>query len=67
MASNMQKVFDPKGLAGILARGNNIYLGGMPAAPGAGRPRKPAPNMAQQITPALMEAINRRLSSYGRS
>lgn len=64
-ASNMQKVFDPKGLAGLLARGSNVYLGGMPSAPGAGRPRNPNIVHAQQMSPALLEAINRRLASYG--
>jgi hypothetical protein len=63
--SDMQKVFDPKGLTGQLARGSNVYLGGLPAAPGAGRPRNPAPVMDQQITPALMAAINKRLMGYG--
>jgi len=59
-----QKVFDPRGLTGEMARGSNVYLGGLPAAPGAGRPRKPAPVNAQQISPALMAAINKRLSGY---
>jgi len=65
MSSEIQKVFDPNGLRDILARGSNVYLGGMPAAPGAGRPRKAQPVLAQQMSPALMEAINRRLASYG--
>ena len=64
--SNMQKVFDPKGLTGEFARGKNVYLGGLPAAPGAGRPRKPAPVNAQQMNPALMAAINQRLAGYAR-
>lgn len=62
--SNMQKTFDPKGLTGELARGANVYLGGLPAAPGAGRPRNPAPVMAQQMNPALLRAINQRLMGY---
>jgi hypothetical protein len=59
-----QKVFDPRGLTGEMARGSNVYLGGLPAAPGAGRPRKPAPVNAQQMNPALMAAINKRLAGY---
>ncbi len=59
--------FDPKGLQGLLARGSNVYMGGLPNAPRAGRPRKAAPVMAQQISPAILEAINRRLMSYGNS
>jgi hypothetical protein len=59
-----QKVFDPRGLTGEMARGSNVYLGGLPAAPGAGRPRKPAPVKAQQMNPALMAAINKRLAGY---
>lgn len=62
--SSMQKVFDPRGLTGELARGSNVYLGGLPSAPGAGRPRKPAPVNAQQMNPALMAAINQRLMGY---
>ena len=58
-------VFDPKGLTGEMARGSNVYLGGLPAAPGAGRPRNAAPVMAQQMNPALLAAINQRLQSYG--
>jgi hypothetical protein len=65
--SNMQKVFDPKGLTGEMARGSNVYLGGLPSAPGAGRPRNPAPVMNQQMNPALMAAINQRLMGYGKS
>jgi hypothetical protein len=64
--SSMQKVFDPKGLTGEMARGSNVYLGGLPNAPGAGRPRKPAPLMAQQMSPALLAAINQRLQGYAR-
>ena len=62
--SNMQKVFDPKGLTGEMARGANVYLGGLPSAPGAGRPRNAAPVMAQQMSPALLQAINQRLMGY---
>lgn len=62
--SNMQKMFDPKGLTGEMARGSNVYLGGLPSAPGAGRPRNPAPIMAQQMNPALLAAINQRLQGY---
>jgi len=58
-------VFDPKGLTGEMARGSNVYLGGLPAAPGAGRPRNAAPVMAQQMNPALIAAINQRLMGYG--
>jgi hypothetical protein len=57
--------FDPKGLTGQMARGSNVYLGGLPNAPGAGRPRNAQPVMAQQIDPALMAAINKRLMGYG--
>jgi hypothetical protein len=64
-STEMQKVFDPKGLAGILARGQNVYMGGQVAAPGAGRPRNPHPVMAQQMSPAVLQAINARLMSYG--
>jgi hypothetical protein len=64
--SNMQKVFDPRGLTGQLARGSNVYLGGLPSAPGAGRPRKPQPVNAQQMSPALLNAINQRLAGYAR-
>jgi hypothetical protein len=63
--NNLQQVFSPNGLRDILARGSNVYLGGMAAAPGAGRPRKAQPVLAQQMSPALLEAINRRLMSYG--
>lgn len=59
-----QRVFDPRGLTGEMARGSNVYLGGLPSAPGAGRPRKPAPVNAQQMSPALMAAINQRLMGY---
>jgi hypothetical protein len=62
--SGMQKMFDPKGLTGEMARGSNIYLGGLPSAPGAGRPRNAAPVMAQQMNPALLAAINQRLQGY---
>jgi hypothetical protein len=64
--SSAQKVFDPKGLTGEMARGSNVYLGGLPAAPGAGRPRKPQPVNAQQMSPALLAAINQRLAGYAR-
>jgi hypothetical protein len=62
--SNMQKTFDPRGLTGEMARGSNVYLGGLPAAPGAGRPRNPHPVNAQQMSPALLAAINQRLMGY---
>jgi hypothetical protein len=62
--SGMQKMFDPKGLTGEMARGSNVYLGGLPSAPGAGRPRNAAPVMAQQMNPALLAAINQRLQGY---
>lgn len=67
MSSELQKVFDPKGLKGILARGSNVYMGGSPSAPGAGRPRKPNIVFAQQMNPALLAAIERKLASYARN
>lgn len=62
--SRMQTLFDPKGLQGELARGSNVYAGGLPGPPGAGRPRKPTPvsTGGAAIDPGLMAAVQRRLS-----
>jgi hypothetical protein len=58
--------FDPRGIQGIAARGDNVYMGGLPAAPGAGRPRNPTPTMADTGNPAMQEAIQRRMQNYGK-
>lgn len=56
-------MFDPKGAQGAMARGKNVYAGGLMGPPGAGRPRKP--NLVHTggaaIPPQMMEAIQRRL------
>ena len=34
----MSQMKDPRGIEGMLTRGRNVYAGGLPSAPGAGRP-----------------------------
>lgn len=58
--------FSAKGLAGMYARGKNVYLGGLPSAPHAGRPRKPAPTFGQ-MNPEMLAAIQRRLAGGRKS
>jgi hypothetical protein len=57
--------FDPRGAHGIAARGNNVYMGGLPSAPGAGRPRNPSPTMGDMSNPAMQDALQRKMQSYG--
>jgi len=62
-----RNIFDPRSLAGILSRGPNIYeAGGSLGPPGAGRPRAATPTFTQggAMTPAMNQAIQRRLSGY---
>ena len=59
--ADMQAVFSPNGLQGAMARGNNVYLGGLPNAPGAGRPPNPTPNFGNIADPAMQAAIQRRI------
>jgi hypothetical protein len=63
--TDMNAVFSPEGLQGTMARGNNVYLGGLPAAPGAGRPRNPTPNFGDMSSPAMQAALQRQIQSYG--
>jgi hypothetical protein len=56
--------FDPRGPAGIMARGPNVYMGGLPAAPGAGRPRNPTPAQGDMSSPAMQQAIQNRMRQY---
>jgi hypothetical protein len=58
--------FDPRGAAGIAARGSNVYMGGLPAAPGAGRPRNPDPTFQDMNDPAMQDALQRKMQNYGR-
>lgn len=57
--SKIQQLFDPKGPQGIMARGSNVYAGGLPGPPGAGRPRKPTPVHNSD----MQAAAQRRLGS----
>jgi len=64
--TQMQQAFDPRGIQGALARGTNVYAGGLPAAPGAGRPRNAQISLGQgPLTPAMVEALQRRMQQYG--
>lgn len=62
--SKISSMMDPRGARGALARGRNVYAGGLMAPPGAGRPRKP--NLVHSgggpMPPMIMNAIQRRLS-----
>lgn len=58
-------VFEPNGLQARMARGDNVYLGGLPNAPGAGRPRNPTPNFGDISSPQMQAALQRRISAYG--
>lgn len=56
--------FDPRGLEGIAARGANVYMGGLPSAPGAGRPRNPTPTFQDTGSPGMQGALQRRMQQY---
>lgn len=58
-------VFEPNALQARMARGDNVYLGGLPYAPGAGRPRNPTPNFGDISSPQMQAALQRRLQGYG--
>ena len=62
--NQMAGVFTPQGLQGTMARGTNVYLGGLPSAPGAGRPRNPTPNFGDMSSPAMQAALQRQIQSY---
>lgn len=63
--SHLESAFDPRGIKGSMARGDNVYMGGLPNAPGAGRPRNPTPTHADMSDPAMQGALQRRMQQYG--
>lgn len=60
----IQMAFDPQGLKASMARGNNVYMGGLPYAPGAGRPRNAQLNFGNNANPAFAQALQNKLASY---
>lgn len=62
----LQQAFDPRGIQASMARGNNVYMGGLPYAPGAGRPRNPQINFGDMTNPAMQDALQRRMANYGK-
>lgn len=63
--TNLMGVFTPNGIQARMARGDNVYMGGLPNAPGAGRPRNPTPNFGDISSPAMQAALERRIAAYG--
>jgi hypothetical protein len=63
--TNMQMAFNPNGIQASMARGNNVYMGGLPYAPNAGRPRNATLNFGQAgSNPAFAQALQNKLASY---
>jgi len=61
----MEQAFNPNGLQAAAARGSNVYMGGLPYAPGAGRPRNATLNFGDSSAPGFQAALQRRLQEYG--
>src|SRR5580765_355033 len=64
-AGPAQSAFSPGGLKSQMAVGNNVYMGGLPNAPGAGRPRNPTPTFQDTGDPNMQAALQRRIQQYG--
>jgi len=63
--SAMEMAFSPTGLRAAAARGANVYMGGLPFAPGAGRPRNPTLQFGDMSDPGAQAALQRRIQQYG--
>ncbi len=62
--TDIQQAFDPNGIQASMARGNNVYMGGLPSAPGAGRPRNPTLVQGDATSPAMQQALQNRIANY---
>jgi len=63
--TSIEQAFEPNGIRAAAARGTNVYMGGLPYAPGAGRPRNPQLNFGNGSDPQMQAALQRKIAQYG--